>query len=48
MGTAYRAGITTIILLAWNKKDSEDIPPSVQKGIKFHFVNDMMEVLKLD
>ncbi|MDX9817155.1 MAG: endopeptidase La, partial [Smithellaceae bacterium] len=44
---AYRAGIKTIILPAWNKKDLEDIPPSVQKSIKFHFVGDMMEVLKL-
>jgi ATP-dependent Lon protease len=44
---AYRAGIKTIILPAWNKKDLEDIPPTVQKSIKFHFVGDMMEVLKL-
>jgi len=44
---AYRAGIKTIILPAWNKKDLEDIPPSVQKSIKFHFVEDMMDVLKL-
>ncbi|HQM43016.1 MAG TPA: endopeptidase La [Smithellaceae bacterium] len=44
---AYRAGIKTIILPAWNRKDLEDIPPSVQKSIKFHFVGDMMEVLKL-
>lgn len=45
--TAYRAGIKTIILPAWNKKDLEDIPASVQKSIKFHFVEDMLEVLKL-
>ncbi|HOD62544.1 MAG TPA: hypothetical protein PKG96_10645 [Bacilli bacterium] len=32
---------------AWNKKDLEDIPPTVQKSIKFHFVEDMLEVLKL-
>ncbi len=44
---AYRAGIKTIILPAWNKKDLEDIPHDVQKSIKFHFVGDMMEVLKL-
>ncbi|HNQ66089.1 MAG TPA: magnesium chelatase domain-containing protein, partial [Smithella sp.] len=44
---AYRAGIKTIILPAWNKKDLEDIPPTVQKSIKFHFVEDMLEVLKL-
>ncbi|MBN1473352.1 MAG: endopeptidase La [Syntrophaceae bacterium] len=44
---AYRAGIKTIILPAWNKKDLEDIPRDVQKSIKFHFVEDMLEVLKL-
>ncbi len=44
---AYRAGIKTIILPAWNRKDMEDIPANVQKSIKFHFVEDMLEVLKL-
>jgi ATP-dependent Lon protease len=44
---AYRAGIKTIILPAWNKKDLEDIPANVQKSIKFHFVTDMLEVVKL-
>jgi ATP-dependent Lon protease len=44
---AYRAGIKTIILPAWNKKDLEDISANVQKSIKFHFVEDMLEVLKL-
>ncbi len=44
---AYRAGIKTIIMPTWNRKDLEDIPANVQKSIKFHFVNDMMEVLKL-
>jgi len=44
---AYRAGIKTIILPAWNRKDVEDIPANVQKQIAFHFVSDMMDVLKL-
>jgi ATP-dependent Lon protease len=44
---AYRAGIKTIIMPAWNRKDLEDIPANVQKSIKFHFVSDMMEVVKL-
>ena len=44
---AYRAGIKTIILPNWNRKDMEDIPANVQKAIKFHFVSDMLEVLKL-
>jgi ATP-dependent Lon protease len=44
---AYRAGIKTILLPAWNRKDLEDIPDNVQKSISFHFINDMMEVIKL-
>jgi ATP-dependent Lon protease len=44
---AYRAGIKTIIMPAWNRKDLEDIPANVQKSIKFHFVSDMLEVVKL-
>jgi len=44
---AYRAGIKTILLPAWNRKDIEDIPINVQKSISFHFINDMMEVIKL-
>ena len=44
---AYRAGIKTIIMPAWNSKDLEDIPANVLKNIKFHFVSDMMEVVKL-
>ncbi|PKN85478.1 MAG: endopeptidase La, partial [Deltaproteobacteria bacterium HGW-Deltaproteobacteria-1] len=44
---AYRAGIKTLILPAWNRKDIEDIPANVQKSISFHFVSDMLDVLKL-
>ncbi|MDI6742087.1 MAG: endopeptidase La [Smithella sp.] len=44
---AYRAGIKTILLPEWNRKDIEDIPVNVQKNISFHFVKDMMEVIKL-
>lgn len=44
---AYRAGIKTIILPEWNKKDLEDIPANIQKAVTFHFVGDMMDVLKL-
>jgi ATP-dependent Lon protease len=32
---------------AWNRKDMEDIPANVQKSIKFRFLEDMLEVLKL-
>jgi ATP-dependent Lon protease len=44
---AHRAGIKTIILPQWNKKDMADIPQRVKKDITFHFVDDMQEVLKL-
>jgi ATP-dependent Lon protease len=44
---AYRAGIKTILLPAWNRKDIEDIPSDVQKNISFHFISDMMEMVKL-
>jgi ATP-dependent Lon protease len=44
---AYRAGIKTILLPAWNRKDIEDIPADVQKSISFHFIRDMMDVIKL-
>jgi ATP-dependent Lon protease, bacterial type len=44
---AYRAGIKTILLPAWNRKDIEDIPANVQKSISFHFISDMMDVIKL-
>ncbi|MCX5850859.1 MAG: endopeptidase La [Deltaproteobacteria bacterium] len=43
---AHRAGIRTIILPQWNKKDLEDIPPKVKKDITFLFVDDVMDVLK--
>jgi ATP-dependent Lon protease len=33
---AHRAGIKTIILPEWNKKDLVDIPQKVQKEIEFH------------
>jgi ATP-dependent Lon protease len=44
---AHRAGIKTIILPKWNKKDLVDIPQKVQKDIQFYFVDDMFEVLTL-
>jgi ATP-dependent Lon protease len=47
MLAAHRAGIKTIILPDWNKKDLEDIPKKVQKEIKFHFVDKMMDVLHI-
>jgi len=44
---AHRAGVKTIILPKWNRKDLVDIPQKVQKDIEFHFVDDMLEVLKI-
>jgi ATP-dependent Lon protease len=42
---AKRAGITDIILCADNQKDIEEIKPIYLKGLKFHYVKDIMEVL---
>jgi ATP-dependent Lon protease len=44
---AHRAGIKTVILPKENQKDLEDIPKKVQKEIEFHFVDRMLDVLKL-
>jgi ATP-dependent Lon protease len=44
---AKRAGIGTIILPKKNEKDLEDIPPHLKKGLKFHFVERMDEVIDL-
>jgi ATP-dependent Lon protease len=44
---AHRAGIKTIILPKWNRKDIEDISEKIQKEIHFYFVDKMMDVLNL-
>ena len=44
---AHRAGVKEIVLPKWNEKDLEDVPGNVKKDIRFHFVNDMFEVLKI-
>jgi ATP-dependent Lon protease len=44
---AKRAGIKEIILCADNKKDVDDIKPDYLKGLSFHYVTQMEEVLKL-
>jgi ATP-dependent Lon protease len=43
---AKRAGITDIILCAENQKDIDEIKASYLKGLKFHFVSDIMEVVE--
>jgi ATP-dependent Lon protease len=47
MLAAHRAGIRTIIMCKENEKDLIDIPEKVRKDINFHFVDKMMDVLKL-
>lgn len=44
---AKRAGITDIILCAENRKDIEEIQPMYLKGLNFHYVKDIKEVLAL-
>ena len=44
---AKRAGIREIILCAQNEKDVEEINAAYVKGVRFHFVNEMNEVLEL-
>ncbi len=44
---AKRAGITEIILSEQNKKNLEDIKEAYLKGLKFHFVNTVMDVLEI-
>ena len=44
---AKRARIKEILLCAENKRDIEEIKPEYLKGLKFHYVTDMSDVLKL-
>lgn len=44
---AKRAGIKEIIMCLDNKKDVDDIPREYLKGLKFHYVRNMFEVLDL-
>ncbi len=44
---AHRAGIKTVILPKWNKKDMVDVPDKIKKDVKFHFEDKMMNVLKI-
>jgi ATP-dependent Lon protease len=43
---AKRAGIKEIILCEQNRKDVEEINPAFIKGLKFHYVSEMKEVLQ--
>ena len=44
---AKRAGLKEVILCSQNEKDVEEINPDFIKGIEFHFVKNMKEVLEL-
>jgi len=44
---AKRAGITEVILCEENRKDIEEIKPSYIKGLTFHYVKDIKEVLNI-
>jgi ATP-dependent Lon protease len=44
---AKRAGITEIILSEENKKHLEEIKEVYLKGVQFHFVNTIMDVLDI-
>jgi len=44
---ARRAGLKEIILCSQNEKDVEEINPAFVKGLKFHFVKTMNQVLEL-
>jgi ATP-dependent Lon protease len=47
MLAAHRAGIKMIIMPKPNEKDLADIPEKVRKDMDFHFVDKMMDVIKL-
>jgi len=44
---AHRAGMTTVIMPKDNEKDLEEIPTQVKRELKFVFVENMDEVLKV-
>ncbi len=44
---AKRANIKEIILCADNKRDIDEIKPSYLKGVKFHYVTEMKEVIDI-
>ena len=44
---AKRAGIKEIILCKENEKDVDEVPDDFMKGVKFHYVEKMDEVLEL-
>lgn len=43
---AKRAGITDIVMCSENRRDVEDIPHSFIEGLKFHYVDNAMQVIE--
>mgnify|MGYP003342645127 FL=1 len=44
---AKRSGITEIILCSKNRKDIEEVEKNYLKGLKFHYVDHVEQVLKI-
>jgi ATP-dependent Lon protease len=44
---ARRAGITTVIIPKLNRKELEEIPPHLRRGLEIHLVDEVEEVLRL-
>jgi len=44
---AKRAGISTVILPEKNRKDLEDIPKKIIKGMQFYFIKEVDELIDL-
>lgn len=44
---AHRAGVQEILLCRRNEKDLKEIPEDIRKDLRFHFVEDVNEVLKI-
>jgi len=44
---AHRAGIKQVILPEKNKKDIDEIPKATVKGLKFHYVSEMIDVIDI-
>ena len=44
---AKRAKITDLVLSVENKKDIDEIKVDYVKGLKFHYINEMIEVIDL-
>ncbi len=44
---AKRAGIETVILPKWNKKDLDKVPEHIKEGLKFEFVDKIEDVVRI-